>query len=165
MRQAAQNLRFPQELFLQLLRAESVAEGFQGYGAVDERVVGFVNAAGGANADGAQNFIASLRHRVFGDGSLGPAQYQKLARSTEWAGRHKLRRTEVPGNFDSSGMLFDNRSLNLRTVTPRAGKSGSRRRTPRASRSEVCVRRNAVAAKRGHATLLVQLQLFSAPPR
>jgi hypothetical protein len=51
-----------------------VAECFQRDGTVNECIVGFVNAAGGADADRAENFVATLGLSVVGDKSPRPCK-------------------------------------------------------------------------------------------
>src|ERR1700747_2123133 len=65
----SQYLRFPHKLLLQLLGAESVTERFHRHNPVDECVVRFINAAGGADADRAYDLIARLCH-VVGPGTV-----------------------------------------------------------------------------------------------
>ena len=66
MREAADNPGFAEKLLLEIARTKTSKKGFQSDGASNERVMGFIDTAGGAQAEGFDNFVAILlsTHRL-----------------------------------------------------------------------------------------------------
>ena len=85
MREPPQYLRFAHELLLQFLGAESVPERFHRHSPVDEGVVRFINAAGGADPNRAYDLIACLCHVVGRDSSPRRRQRDRPQAAAKWA--------------------------------------------------------------------------------
>jgi hypothetical protein len=85
MRKPSQDLRFTHKLLLQFLGPKPVPKCLEGHGSVNEGVVRFINAAGGANADRAYDLIASLCHVVVRDSSPLRGKRVISFATAEWA--------------------------------------------------------------------------------